>query len=137
VDLILVDTPPSVHAFLGSVMRLADLVLLPTRPTTDDLDALPQILDLVEEADASFAFVITQAPPNRSRLYEDAVPVLAQRGRVAPPLRLRVDFPIAAAEGRTATEIAPKGRAAEEVTALWGFVDADLRRLSRRKRSPI
>ena len=47
VDLCLVDTPPSVHPFLGAVMRLADLILLPTRPTTDDLDALPAILDLV------------------------------------------------------------------------------------------
>jgi len=44
-ELCVIDTPPSVHAFLGSVMRLADLVLLPTRPTTDDLEALPAILD--------------------------------------------------------------------------------------------
>jgi chromosome partitioning protein len=35
-DLCIVDTPPSVHPFLGGVMRLADLILLPTRPTTDD-----------------------------------------------------------------------------------------------------
>jgi chromosome partitioning protein len=135
VDLCIIDTPPSVHAFLGSVMRLADLILLPTRPTTDDLDALPAVLDLVEEAGRPFAFIVTQAPAGKSRLYDDAVPVLAQRGRVAPPLRLRADFPVAAATGRAATEIAPKGKAAEEVHALWRYVLADLAKTGRKRAS--
>jgi chromosome partitioning protein len=134
-DLCFVDTPPSVHPFLAEVMRLADLILLPTRPTTDDLDALPGILDMAEEAGKPFAFVVTQAPAGKSRLYDDAVPVLAQRGRVAPPLRIRGDFPIAASTGRTATELAPKGKAAEEVRALWQFVAADLTRLGRKRSS--
>lgn len=133
VDLCVVDTPPSVHPFLGSVMRLADLILLPTRPTTDDLDALPAVLDLVEESGRPFAFVVTQAPPGRSRLLDDAVPVLAQRGRVAPPLRIRADFPVAAATGRAATEIAPKGKSAGEVAALWQFIAADLAKLGRKR----
>ena len=133
VDLCIVDTPPSVHPFLGAVMRLADLILLPTRPTTDDLDALPAILDLVEEAGRPFAFVVTQVPPGRSRLLDDAVPVLAQRGRVAPPLRIRTDFPVAAANGRVATEIAPKSKAAAEVEAVWHFVSADLAKLARKR----
>ena len=113
-------------------MRLGDLILLPTRPTTDDLDALPAVLDLVEEAGRPFAFVITQAPPARSRLYDDAVPILAQRGRVAPPIRLRADFPVAAATGKTAAEIAPKGKGAEEAHALWQFVAKDLAKLGSR-----
>src|SRR3954452_8274017 len=135
VDLCIIDTPPSIHAFLGMVMKLADLILLPTRPTTDDLDALPGVLDLVEDTGRPFAFIVTQAPAGKSRLYDDAVPVLAQRGRVAPPLRLRADFPVAAASGRTATEIAPKGKAAEEVHALWRFVLADLAKTGRKRSS--
>lgn len=137
VDLCIVDTPPSVHPFLASVMQLADLVLLPTRPTTDDLDALPAILDLVEESGRSFAFVVTQVPPGRSRLLDDAVPVLAQRGRVAPPVRTRTDFPVAAATGRTATETAPKSKAATEVEAFWRFVSADLAKLARKRASAL
>ena len=132
-DLCIVDTPPSIHPFLGAVMRLADFILLPTRPTTDDLDALPAILDLVEEAGRPFAFVVTQAPPGRSRLLDDAVPVLAQRGRVAPLLRIRTDFPVAAANGSAATEIASKGKAAAEVEAVWHFVSADLAKLARKR----
>jgi chromosome partitioning protein len=133
IDICVIDTPPSVHAFLGSVMRLADLILLPTRPTTDDLDALPPVLDMVEEAGRPFAFVVSQAPPGRSRLYDDAVPALAQRGRVAPALRIRADFPVAAATGRAASEIAPGGKAAEEVRALWQFIAGDLAKAGRRR----
>jgi chromosome partitioning protein len=132
-DLCIIDTPPCVHAFLGSVMRLVDLILLPTRPTTDDLEALPAVLDLVEEAGRPFVFVVTQAPPGKSRLYDDALPVLAQRGRVAPALRIRADFPVAAATGRAATETAPKGKAAEEVLTLWHFVAGDLARTGRKR----
>jgi chromosome partitioning protein len=134
-DLCIIDTPPSVHAFLGRVMRLVDLILLPTRPTTDDIDALPAVLDLVEESGRPFAFVVTQAPPGRSRLYDDAVPILAQRGRVAPPLRIRSDFPVAAATGRAATEIAARGKGAEEVAALWKFVAAELAKIGRQHAS--
>jgi chromosome partitioning protein len=132
-DLCIIDTPPSVHPFLAGVMQLADLILLPTRPTTDDLDALPAVLDMVEDIGRPFAFVITQAPPGRSRLYDDALPVLAQRGRVAPPLRIRGDFPMAAATGRAALEIAPKGKAAEEVRALWQFVAGALAKAGRER----
>jgi chromosome partitioning protein len=133
IDLCVIDTPPSVHPFLAATMKLVDLILLPTRPTTDDLDALPAVLDLVEDAGRPFAFVVTQAPPGRSRLYDDALPVLAQRGRVAPALRIRADFPVAAATGRTATESAPKGKAADEVRDLWRFVASDLAKLARKR----
>ncbi len=134
-DICIIDTPPSVHPFLAGVMQFADLILLPTRPTTDDLDALPAILDMAEDAGRPFAFVVTQAPPGKSRLYDDAVPLLAQRGRVAPPLRIRGDFPMAAATGRAAIEMAPKGKAAEEVRALWQFVAADLAKAERKRTS--
>ena len=134
-DICIIDTPPSVHPFLAGVMQFADLILLPTRPTTDDLDALPAILDMAEDAGRPFAFVVTQAPPGKSRLYDDAVPQLAQRGRVAPPLRIRGDFPMAAATGRAAIEMAPKGKAADEVRALWQFVAADLAKAGRKRAS--
>jgi len=133
VDLCIIDTPPSIHAFLGMVMKLADLILLPTRPTTDDLDALAPLLELVEDSGRPFVFVPSQVPAGRSRLYDQAVPVLAERGRVAPPLRLRGDFPVAAATGQTATELRSADKAAEEVQALWRFVAADLAKAGRKR----
>lgn len=133
VDLVVVDVPPSVHVFLSTVMAAADLILIPVRPTSDDFDALPDIVELVEASGRRYAFVMTQAPTGRRvRAIEDALPVLARQGRVAPIVRFRADFPASAADGRTATEAAPSGKAAEEIAELWRFVDAELLKSRRR-----
>ena len=127
-DLVIIDMPPSIHPYVGDLMRHADWILVPTRPTTDDLDALPAVIDLIVAAGkaAAWSFVLAQGSPGRSRLSDVAFAALARRGRVGPPLRLRMDFPASAAEGRTATEMAPTGKAASEVAALWDFVATDL-----------
>jgi len=117
VDVVIIDTPPSIHAYLSTVMRLADLILVPTRPTVDDIDALPALLEQIDGTGRPYAFVVTQSAAGRSRLFDDAVVLLARRGRVAPPLRMRTDFPAWATAGATAFEAG--GKAADEVRALW------------------
>ena len=137
-DLLIIDMPPSIHPYVGDLMRHADWILVPTRPTTDDLDALPAVIDLIVAAGkaAAWSFVLTQGAPGRSRLSDDAFAALARRGRVGPPLRLRMDFPASAAEGLTATEMAPTGKAASEVATLWDFVATDLLQMPAPKREP-
>ncbi len=121
-DLALLDAPPSVHSYFGEVMKLANLVLVPTGPTTDDLDALPPVLDTIEAANKPFAFVVTKAPTGRSsRLLDDAVALLAQRGRVCPPMRWRQDYQVAPATGGTGFEVR-RSKATEEVAAIWEWV---------------
>lgn len=126
-DLCIIDVPPSIHAFLSGVMHAADLILVPVRPTADDFDALPDIVELIEASGRRYAFVLTQAPTgHRVRAIDDALPILARQGRVAPIVRFRADFPAAAVSGRTATEFASSGKAADEVRALWQFARAEL-----------
>ena len=131
-DLVIVDVPPSVHNYLLSVMCVADFILVPCRPTSDDFEALPEIVEMIEQSAQRYAFVITQAPTGkRIRSIADAVPILARQGRVAGVLRFRVTFPGAAAAGQTSTEFEPDGKAADEIRALWGFVSAELKKTRR------
>ncbi len=131
-DLVIVDVPPSVHSYLLGVMRAADFILVPCRPTSDDFEALPEIVEMIEQSARRYAFVITQAPPGRRiRSVEDAVPILARQGRVAGVLRFRVTFPAAAAAGQTTTEFEPDGKAAAEIRELWGFVSGELKKTHR------
>jgi chromosome partitioning protein len=126
-DLIIIDVPPSVHSFLLSVMRAADFILVPSRPTSDDFDALPAVVDMIEQSGKRYAFAVTQAPAGRRiRAVEEAVPILARQGRVAGVLRFRTAFPTAAAAGQTATEFEPDGKAAAEIRDLWAFVSGEL-----------
>ncbi len=125
-----VDTPPSVHPWLSHLLWLADLVLIPVRPSPDDLAAVGRTLDLVEAAHRPFAFVVSQAKPG-TVLAREAVPALAQHGRVAPVVihdrvEDRVEYPGAAIAGRGVTERGGPG--AEEVKQLLHYVMTQLRK---------
>jgi chromosome partitioning protein len=131
-DLVVVDVPPAVHGFLLGIMQSADVILIPVRPTADDFDALPEIVDMVERAGRRYAFVLTQAPTGkRIRAIEEAIPILARQGRIAGVVRFRAAFPSAGAAGLTVTEYEPGGRAAAEMAELWDYVSAELRKLNR------
>ncbi len=128
-DLVIIDVPPSVHSFLLGVMRAADFILVPSRPTSDDFDALPAVVEMIEQSGKRYAFALTQAPTGRRiRAVEEAIPILARQGRVAGVLRFRTAFPTAAAAGQTTTEFEPDGKAAMEIRELWKFVSVELRK---------
>jgi chromosome partitioning protein len=130
--LAIVDTPPSVHLFVRELIAAADLVLVPVRPSPDDLGAIGPTLELIEAAGRPFAFVITQAKP-RTRLAAEALRVLAEHGRVAPAvLHDRTDYPVAAVSGLAASESAPDGKAALEIAELLGFIERQLASKGRR-----
>jgi cellulose biosynthesis protein BcsQ len=50
--LVIIDTPPQATSLISAVVALADLVLIPTRPSPDDLDAVGRMIDIVENAGA-------------------------------------------------------------------------------------
>ena len=114
------DTPPSVHPFVASVIALSDLVLVPVRPSPDDLAAVKATLGLLNGC--RWAFVLTQVKA-RTRLVQEAARVLAQAGPLAPVMITdRVEYAMSAASGLAVTESEPRGAAAAEVHLLLSFV---------------
>ena len=119
-DLCLIDTPPAAPAWLREAVGHADLVLIPVRPSPDDLRAVGATIAAVSDAGCSFAFVLSQTP--RPRITEEAARVLAQHGRVAPVnLAQRVSYAIAGATGQGVSETGD-AKAAAEVSDLWAYV---------------
>ncbi len=132
VDLVVIDVPPSIHSFIRRVMDAVDFVLVPVRPTSDDFEALPEIVEMIEQAGRRYAFVVTQAPTGRRiRAVDEAIPILARQGRVAGVLRFRSAFPAAASAAQVTTEFETTGKAAAEIRELWAFVKAELRKIDR------
>jgi chromosome partitioning protein len=128
-DLVVIDVPPSVHGFMRGVMAAADFILAPVRPTSDDFEALPDIVEMIEQSGRRYAFVVTQAPTGRKiKAIDQAIPILARQGRVASVIRFRAAFPAAAAAALASTEFEPSGKAAAEIRELWEFVAAELRK---------
>ena len=59
-----IDTPPALTDQNEDILKLADMVLIPSRPTPADLWSLGATIDLVNKAGVPFAFVLTQAKGN-------------------------------------------------------------------------
>ena len=125
IKMVLIDTPPSAHAFIADVIAQADLVVVPVRPTPDDLDAVGPTLDMIEAAGRNFVFVMSQAK-KRTRLALETVPALAQHGKVSPVvIHDRVEFPTAAIDGRGVVELGD-GAAATEINDLVTYLRKQL-----------
>jgi chromosome partitioning protein len=122
---VLIDTPPSAHAFVADVIARADLVVVPVRPTPDDLDAVGPTLDMVEAAGKNFVFIVSQAK-KRTRLALETIPALAQHGKVSPVvIHDRIDFPTAAIDGLGVVEMGD-GPAATEINDLVTYLRKQL-----------
>ena len=120
--LVVIDTPPAITASIADVLAVADLIVVPTRPSPIDLSSVGTTLDMIEGAgNRPFFFVINSAKP-KARLTLQTLTALARHGRVATTVFDRVDFPTAMIDGRTAGEVAPKGKAAEEINELWAIL---------------
>jgi chromosome partitioning protein len=126
--LVIIDTPPQATALIRSVVRLADLVLIPTRPSPDDLDAVGRTIDIVDEAKKPMVFVINGATKN-ARITGQAAIALSQSGTVATPMvHHSVSFPTSGIDGRTVVELDPNGNSAREITELWTYISTRLRK---------
>ena len=119
-DLVLVDTPPAAPAWLTDVLAAADLVLVPVRPSPDDLRAIGATLGALKTSRTPFTFVLSQTP--RARIVEETARVLAQHGRVAPVnIVARVAYAESGATGQGVSETAD-ARGAAELRELWTYV---------------
>lgn len=128
IKLAIIDTPPAVTNVIRAVLQVADLVLIPTRPSPHDLRAVGSTVELIEQAGKKMIFVINGAAA-RAKIAGEAAVALSQHGTVAPiTLYQRTDFASSMIDGRTVQEIDPKSRSAEEISALWNYVSAQLRK---------
>jgi chromosome partitioning protein len=121
-----IDTAPTRTDENVALFRLADLVLVPIRPSPSDLWAASTTVALLKEANIPFLFVLTQAKTNASITAQTAA-VLSHHGPIAQTfIADRVPYAAAMTDGRTALELAPKGPASVEMATLWENIKACL-----------
>ena len=120
--LVVVDTPPAITATIVEVVRLADLVVIPVRPSPHDLGAAGATVDIAEQLGKPLVFVINAASP-RARITSEAVIALSQHGTLAPSIiHHRTDFAASMIDGRTVMELPKAERSAAEVAELWAYL---------------
>ena len=118
----IIDTPPALTASIERVIAIADLVLIPARPSPHDLRAIGATVDMVRKAGKPFLFVMNGAA-TRANITAEAVAALSEHGRVAPViLHQRTEYAVSMIDGRTVMETAPNGRSAQEIADLWKYL---------------
>lgn len=115
------DTTGADPASVRPVAEVADLSLLPARPTRLDVEATAATFRTVFLAKRKAAFVLNQCPSSyRSTRASEAAKQLNNLGVLAEPmLSARMDFQDAIAAGLGVTEYAASSKAAEEIATLW------------------
>jgi chromosome partitioning protein len=126
VNLLFIDTPPALTSTIGDVIRLSDLVVIPTRPSPHDLRSVGATAELVEHLGKPLIFALNGATP-RARITSEAVAILSRHGLLAPVIiHQRVDFASSMIDGRTVMELSGGTRSAAEIGKLWTYLASRL-----------
>ena len=104
--LCLIDTAPNRGDENAQLFELADLVLVPVRPSPSDLWAVSATVTLLKRAGTPFLFVVNQATLN-ANITAQAIASLSHHGPVAETIiASRVYYAAAMTNGHTAPELA-------------------------------
>lgn len=119
IQLVIIDTPGADTPGVTAAIQVADLCLIPARPSVADIEASAPTVSAIHRLGKPFSYVLNQCPPGRSIRTSDAFRVLQLTGAVAStPLALRADHMDALATGQGVTERDTHSKAAGEIREL-------------------
>ena len=127
VELLVVDTPPAVTDSIEKCIALADIVVIPSRPSPHDIRSVLSTVKLVEHLGKPLVFVLNAAV-GRARITSESISILSQHGPIAPTvIGQRLDFAVSMIDGRTVMEMPGTSKSSEEIADLWTYLAARLR----------
>lgn len=128
VDLLVIDTPPSIEDHPEAFRLLADaadLILVPTGQSDDDLDSVRPWMRFVRKTSNQAAFVLNRVKP-RARSFVEAKAILVSEGRVCPiEVPDYEDIAFTSSQGIGLLEL-KGGKGTEYLSGVWAFVRAEM-----------
>lgn len=123
-ELAVIDTPPLAEAEARAAVRAADLVLVPCRPNAFDLHSIKLTADMISFSPKSAFVLFNAGPVSASRLYGETADLVTEIGMKVAPIRIseRAAFRHATGSGKSAQEIEPTGKAADEIAETWKWI---------------
>lgn len=123
-SLVFIDTPPGHEAILLQVLRVADLVVIPIKPSELDVAAALRTATAARAIGVPYVFLPNGAP-FRSRAMGAAIRHLDAHGLPAvPPIHQRVGLMLE--NGTTGMERQPDSVGAHEIKRAWRALEAIL-----------
>lgn len=122
-ELIFIDTAAFEQKILTASVHVADLILIPCRPTVQDVQYLTATTDIVAIHQKPAAIVLNQVEPRLPET-EQARALITKLGMALSPMYLSkaVAYQRAIAAGLGVTEFEPAGKAAQEILSLLDWI---------------
>jgi chromosome partitioning protein len=127
-DLLILDTAPNSDRDVRTIAKLADLIIIPSRISVVDIEAVETTWELCEitrkPAHVLFNAVKTQSATELA----EAKGIMKGRGIPTCPIEIgdRKIFSNAFIPGLTAVEVEPKGKAAAEIRKVMTWISKEL-----------
>jgi chromosome partitioning protein len=125
-EFVLIDTPPVQSPWINKLIARADLVVIPTRASPLDIQAIGSTMLAARNADTDMVWVLNGIS-SRSHIADAVAEELKKFAPLAPVhVHERTDYVMAMGQGKTVLETRPSGVSAKEIRAVWQFITARL-----------
>jgi chromosome partitioning protein len=123
-ELAIIDTPGKSTDTAIAAAKAADFVLLPIQPQLFDIETLGSVKDILTLAGNPPAAVIVNRASTQGQRHTDTLEAATAQGFTVCPVVIysRAAHGDAGNIGQTAAEYEPKGKAAQEMLGLYGYI---------------
>jgi chromosome partitioning protein len=131
VNLLIIDTAPHSHNDAIIAAKLADFILIPSRPAILDLQAIGSSVEIVKSIKGRAAIVLNGCPfPGKNgerAIVSEAREALAGYGLPVAPAAIsyRAALSHSLIDGKAVTEFETNGKAAEEIRELMNWINQE------------
>jgi chromosome partitioning protein len=122
-EFVVVDTPPHSQPIISIVAKASDAALIVTQPYPDDLQEVGTPAGILHALGKPAAIILNNTP-SRAHAVTMARGALAAFPMPTCPTAIThlMSHPYASANGQTAQEREPKGKAAVELAEIWAWL---------------